>query len=281
MDVEILQTNIYFNFNEVSMRPNILITNDDGIHAPGIRALWKELSTWCDVTVIAPAKEQSATGLSITIRDPIRLEKHRWDETEVFAITGTPADSVKMAISVLMDKKPDLIVSGINKGSNAGKNILYSGTVSAVIEGALRGVPGIAFSCFDFIDPDYTLATPHVSAIVRYAIENPLPEGTLLNVNFPEKKMAPYNGLKFCRQGKGYWIEKPDARSHPSEGHSYWWMGLQHALYDEHTESDISALATGWISAVPVYVSDLTNTALLAANKALFETYFTADALKS
>ncbi|MCB1113136.1 MAG: 5'/3'-nucleotidase SurE [Chlamydiia bacterium] len=260
------------------MKPKILITNDDGIHAPGIKALWNALKDHCHCTVIAPHKEQSATGLSITVRDPIRVEKHLWEETIAWAVTGTPADSVKMALSVLLEDKPDLIVSGINKGSNAGRNVLYSGTVSAVIEGALQNIPGVAFSCWDYIDPDYSLATPWVKQIVDHALSHPLPEGTLFNVNFPAKADHPYKGVKLCRQGKGYWKENPDPRSHPSEGHPYWWLGLMHADYEEEPNSDIHLLKEGYISAVPVYVGDLTHDAHLKERQALFESAFRLEA---
>lgn len=257
------------------MKPYILITNDDGILAPGIRVLWESLKDWADVVIVAPAREQSAAGLSITLRDPLRVEKHLWDDnTTAWAVTGTPTDSVKMALSVLLERKPDLIVSGINRGANAGKTILYSGTVSAVIEGALRDIPGIAFSTYDLQDPDYSLAAPYISSIVRYALEHTLPSGTLLNVNFPEKRLAPYKGLKMSRQGKGYWMEKPDSRSHPW-GHSYWWLGIRHEDYEEHEESDVALLADGWITSVPLYVSDLTHSVLFNERQVAFNEYFT------
>lgn len=258
------------------MKPKILITNDDGINAPGIKALWNALKDWCDVTVVAPREEQSAAALSITVRTPIRMEKYLWEDKMAWSVTGTPADSVKMALSVLLEDKPDLIVSGINRGSNAGKTILYSGTVSAVIEGALRDIPGIAFSCWDYNNPDYELAAPHIADIVRYTLEHPLPQGTLLNVNFPEKALAPYKGHKFCRQGKGYWKEKPDSRFHPAEGHAYWWLGIEHADFEEEIDSDIRQLQEGWITAVPVYVAELTHLAHFHEKKPHFESYFKA-----
>lgn len=256
------------------MKPTVLITNDDGIHAPGIRALWNSLKESCDVIVIAPSKEQSAVGLSITLREPLRVEKHLWDDTMVLAVTGTPADSVKMALSVLLNKKPDLIVSGINRGSNAGKNVLYSGTVSAVIEGALRGIPGIAFSCSDYIAPDYSLTTHYINALVRYVLNHPLPEETLLNVNFPQKSFAPYKGLKLCRQGQGYWKENPSERAHPAEGHTYYWLGAEHADFDEIKESDVALLNEGWVSAVPVYVGELTHLRHFNETRDHFDNHF-------
>lgn len=250
------------------MKPYILITNDDGIHAPGLKALWEVLREVGETVIVAPALEQSAAGLSITIRSPLLVKEH---EMGMWSVRGTPADSVKMALSVLLKRKPDLIVSGINKGSNAGRNILYSGTVSAVIEGAMRDVPGIAFSCYDFEEPDYQLASRYVPSIVRYALEHPLPRGTILNVNFPEKKHAPYKGHKMGRQGKGYWRENPTAHHEASE----WWLGLEHAEYEEHEESDIALLKQGYIASVPVSVADLTHHSLFDERKEGFETYFT------
>lgn len=263
------------------MKPYILITNDDGIHAPGIKVLYDSLKEWADVVVVAPSEEQSAKGLSITIRDPLRVQKLLWDDKPAYAVRGTPADSVKMALSVLLERKPDLIVSGINCGSNAGRNILYSGTVSAVIEGALRDIPGIAFSCYDYPDPDYSLAAPYIQNIVNYALKHPLPLGTILNVNFPEKIYAPYKGHKMSRQGKGYWIEKPDSRAHPSQGEPYWWLGLQHAVYEEHEESDITLLKQGWITSVPVKVGDLTHDHLFDERKGSFESYFLENIIQN
>lgn len=274
MTSEVLLTNIFINDIMTAMKPYILITNDDGIHAPGLKALWESLSKVADTVVVAPATEQSATGLSITVRSPLRVEKQNWQGSTAWSVMGTPADSVKMALSVLLERKPDLIVSGINRGSNAGRNVLYSGTVSAVIEGAMRDIPGVAFSCYDYLEPDYLLASKHVPSIVNYVLDHPLPTGTLLNVNFPEKNLAPYKGFKMGRQGKGYWKERPDVRTHPGEGHEYWWLGLEHANYEEHEESDIALLKQGFITSVPVFIADLTHSSLFDERKKGFENYF-------
>src|SRR5262245_14985477 len=147
----------------MKMRPHILITNDDGIHAPGIKHLWKALQDIAQVTVIAPAAEQSAVSLSITIRNPLKIDKVTWSEgTEVWSVSGTPADCVKLGLSVLLQNPPNLIVSGINKGNNAGRNMLYSGTVAAVIEGIMHDIPGIAFSCKDYVQPDYQATEKYI-----------------------------------------------------------------------------------------------------------------------
>src|SRR5262249_28069062 len=142
-------------------RPYILVTNDDGVHAPGIKHLWTALAEVADVVVVAPVSEQSAVSLSITVRHPLRIEKMEWPwakEAQVWTINGTPADCVKLALSVILPHPPQLIVSGINRGNNAGRNILYSGTVAAVIEGVMHNIPGIAFSVANYFHPDYAKA---------------------------------------------------------------------------------------------------------------------------
>lgn len=255
-------------------KPLILVTNDDGIEAPGIFSLVEALSPHAELVVVAPQNEQSAVGLSITIRQPLKIHKRIMFGVESYAVSGTPADCVKMALSVILKRKPNLIVSGINKGSNAGRNILYSGTVSAVIEGSLREVPGVAFSCYDYVDPDYSLAQSQIPSVVSYVLDHPLPDGTLLNVNFPSKKHGPYKGIKMARQGKQYWMEDPSHRSHPTEGESYWWLGAKMSAYVEHTESDTQLLDQGWVTAVPVFVAELTHHETLNERKSHFEDYF-------
>lgn len=238
-------------------RKKILITNDDGIEAPGIRYLWEALVDVADVCIIAPSSEKSAVGLGITIREPIQVLPVSWDkETPAWKVTGTPADCVRMALSVVLKSPPDLIVSGINRGSNSGRNVLYSGTIGGVIEGALRDVPGIAFSCSDFANPDYKQVQPLISPLVKYIVEHPLPKGTLLNVNFPEGNEL--RGLRLARQGKGYWIEDPDHRLHP-EGHSYFWLGGKWFEQEEDEESDVSLLRQGYAAAVPIHINELTD----------------------
>lgn len=257
----------------MNRRPNILITNDDGIHAPGIRHLWDSLNQFADLTVIAPATEQSAVGLSITIRDPLRLHQLKWpDETAVWSVTGTPADCIKLGLNVIMDTPPDLVVSGINRGSNAGRNVLYSGTIAAVVEGLMHDIPGIAFSCFEHDNPNYLLATQYVPDVVRYVLTHTLPKGTLLNVNFP--RGAKINGFKMAKQGKEFWKENPDMRLHPAENHSYYWLGAKLAIFDEEEDCDISWLRRGYMTAVPIHFDDLTDHQHLDQKKSSFEEWF-------
>jgi 5'-nucleotidase len=243
------------------MRPHILITNDDGIHAPGIKHLWKGLVSHYDISVIAPATEQSAVGLGITTRQPIRIEQHKWDDhSRVWSVTGTPADCVKLGLSsILADNPPDLIVSGMNRGSNAGGNVLYSGTVAGVIEGIMHGIPGIAFSCYDYFNPDYSEGEKHVAKIVQHVINNPLPYGTLLNVTFPENQLHPVKGFKLTRQGKELLMEDPDKRQHPAELHHYYWLGFKFHRPDEVEDSEITWLRKGFCTASPLHVHELTD----------------------
>lgn len=255
-------------------KPKILITNDDGIHAPGIKYLWHALKDLADLTIVAPSNEQSAVALSITIRNPLQIHNVQWeDETPAWHVNGTPADCVKMALSVIMENPPDIVVSGINRGSNAGRNVLYSGTVGGVIEAVLRNIPGIAFSCCKYVAPDYSLVEKYIPAIVDHVLNHKLPHGTLLNVNFPKSEVQ---GFKLSRQGKEFWGEAPDERNHPYEGHSYYWMGAKLLQFDEHEESDITWLKRGYVTAVPIHVSELTDLEHLNEKKAHFEALFDA-----
>ncbi len=257
------------------MKPNILITNDDGINAPGIRHLWNALKDIANVTVVAPAQEQSATSLSITLRNPLMIQKMNWEDGDsIHSVTGTPADCVKMGVSVVLKQKPNLIVSGINRGTNAGRNLLYSGTVAGCIEGALHGIPAIAFSCFDYWDTDYSIAEKHVPNVVKHALDHPLPRGTLLNVNFPSQEHEKIKGYRMARQGRGYWRENPTERSHPAENHTYYWLGARLEKFDEHKDSDIALLHEGYITAVPIHVDELTDHEQISARSESFEKLF-------
>jgi 5'-nucleotidase len=258
----------------MTKKKHILITNDDGIEAPGLRFLWEALVDVADITIVAPASEQSGVGLSLTLRTPIHIEPVKWERnTKAWKVSGTPADCIRMASSVLLKQKPDLIVSGINKGSNAGRNVLYSGTIGGVIEGVLRNIPGIAFSCVDFENPDYKQALPHIFPLVRYLFEHPIEQGSFLNVNFPQT--AQIRGIKLASQGLGYWIEDPDARVHP-EGRTYYWHGGKWDHHEEKIDSDVHLLNEGYATAVPIKISELTDLALLESRKQAFDNHFTS-----
>ena len=266
----------------MNQRPYILITNDDGIHALGIKHLWQSLKDFADLIIVAPNKEQSSVGLSITVRDPIQIEEVFWAEgSKAWSVTGTPADCVKMALSVLSEKTPNLVVSGINRGANAGRNLLYSGTVGGAIEGVLHGIPAIAFSCSEYKLPRYDLVEKYIPKVVEYALSHPLPKGSLLNVNFPEKDNGHVKGFKMARQGLGFWGEDPSERRHPAEGHSYYWMGAKIIEFEEHEDSDIAWLNRGYMTAVPVHINELTDYDHLENKKELFEEFLEAHFLQS
>lgn len=241
----------------MSKKPFILIVNDDGIHAPGIKHLWNALVDKADLAIVAPAFEQSGVGMGITYRTPLHVEKVQWERnTPAWKVTGTPADCVRMALSVILDRKPDLIVSGINKGVNAGGVLLYSGTVAGVIEGTFRHIPGIAFSHADYENPQYSDFEEHIYPIVSYLLKNPLPSGSFLNVNHP--KTAPIKGFRLAKQGLGYYLEDPDQRLHP-EGYPYYWMSGKWSNHAEHEESDVALLNEGYLTAVPIRITELTD----------------------
>lgn len=252
-------------------RPKILITNDDGIQAPGIKQLWASLKEIADLFIIAPSVEQSGVGLAITTRSPLHIRREfLFDGSDAWSVTGTPADCVKMAVRVILKHPPDLIVSGINRGTNAGRNVLYSGTVGGAIEGAMQGYSSIAFSCWDYKDPSYEEASKYIPIMINHVLDHPLPHGTLLNVNFPTKSFE-IKGIKLARQGKEFWKENPDMRHHPAEEQPYYWMGMQRAEFDEHDESDIAWLKKGYIAAVPIQIAELTDIPHFSSKKALFE----------
>lgn len=254
-------------------KPKILIVNDDGIEAPGLFHLWESLIDVAELSIVAPSSEKSAVGMGITIREPIHIQEVKWQKgTPAWKVSGTPADCVRMSLSVILKTPPDLIVSGINRGANSGRNILYSGTIGGVIEGVLRNVPGIAFSCVDFADPDYKLAQPFIYPIVQHCLEHPLPQGTLLNVNFPETPKI--HGVRMARHGKGFWVEDPERRTHP-EGHSYFWLGGKWLDLEEDQESDVHLLRQGFATVVPLHVNEMTDLKMLQERQAHFNSLFT------
>lgn len=252
-------------------KPKILIVNDDGINAPGIYHLWKALVDFADVSIVAPATEQSGKGLSTTLTRPLLINTRKWEKnTPAWSVNGTPADCIKMALSVLL-QKPDLIVSGINRGANSGRNVLYSGTIGGVIEGVFRKIPGIAFSCIELSNPQYDVAEKYVVPIVDYFLNNPLPQGSLINVSVPSSLKENIKGIKLAKQGRSYWLEKPDKRVHP-EGHFYYWLGSRWMDHDETQDTDIALLNEGYVTAVPIHIDELTDHSFYSMHKDSFNT---------
>ena len=236
----------------------ILLTNDDGIYAKGIEVLHKDLSEDHDVVVVAPETEQSAVGHAITLTDPLRVKSIDRNGTFFgYAVKGTPADCVKLAINELMKTPPDLVVSGINLGANVGINVIYSGTVSAATEGTILGVPAIAFSINTFRDPDFHPAARFARLLVRQVKEHGLPPYTSLNVNVPAISENKIRGVLITRQGVTRFVEKFDRRMDPRENVYYWQCGSTPPL-EEDGDTDASALAKDCISITPIQ-HDLTN----------------------
>jgi 5'-nucleotidase len=243
-------------------RPLILVSNDDGITAPGIRRLVEIVQALgAEVVVVAPDAPQSGMGHAITIGHALRLTKNPvfGPDVEAYECSGTPADCVKIAKHyVLKDRTPDLVVSGINHGSNASVNVLYSGTMSAAIEAAIEGLPAVGFSLCEYgPNADFSHVEEWVSQVCRHALDNGIPAGTALNVNIPKKSDTPIAGLRLARQARAKWQEEFDQRFDPYQRPYYWLVGSFVNL-DHGTDTDEWALARNYVSVVPCQF-DLTN----------------------
>lgn len=240
-------------------KPLILVTNDDGIYAPGITFLAKIASRFGRIVVVAPDKPQSGMGHAITINSTIRIQKTDYHQAELeYSCSGTPVDCVKMAINHVLKKRPDLIVSGINHGSNSSINVIYSGTMSAAIEGALEGTPSIGFSLCDYaMEADFAQAEQYVAGIIEEALKNRMPKGVCLNVNIPKLKAKDFKGVKVVRQARANWVERFEERQDPY-GRNYYWLTGEFVNFEpESTDTDEWALKNGYISIVPTH-ADLT-----------------------
>lgn len=238
----------------------IVVTNDDGIMAPGIRALTEALKDLGDIYLIAPTEERSATGHGITIRDPIRTRRVKVEGTkEAWAVDGTPADCVKLALKEFAYEDCGLVISGINNGPNLGTDVLYSGTVSAAIEGALLGVPSMAVSLASFEFNDYSAAAEIAGILTRYLKDNrkTLPPNTILNVNIPPVKKELFAGFRVTRLGFIEYEDEFDRRIDP-QGNPYFWMKGRLAHKEIEPDVDVVAVSENYISITPVHF-DLTN----------------------
>lgn len=250
---------------------HILLTNDDGIDAVGLKTLWEGLQGIADLTIVAPMEEQSGMGVSVTFYGPLRAEKAGgFDATPAWKVRGTPADCVKVGIGGVLDSPPDLIVSGVNHGSNAGRGIFSSGTAGCVIQGILQGIPGIAFSYTCSQSKTFPHVKEYLAPIVQYVADNPLPKGSFLNVNFPKEEIQ---GVKFARQGLSFWLESLRKELHP-EGHLDFHLDELPNDLEEHPESDIALLKEGFVTAVPIQISELTDHAHFQEKKEHFDRYF-------
>ncbi len=240
-------------------KPLILISNDDGVTSKGIRHLVNIMARIGEVVVVAPDSPQSGMGHAITIGNTLRLEEVTiFENAKAYACSGTPADCVKIAKHfVLKDRKPDLVVSGINHGSNTSISVLYSGTMSAAIEAAMEGLPAVGFSVCDYSSEalfDHT--DEYIEQIARKVLESGLPAGTALNVNFPPKRNESIKGLKVCRQARAKWQEEFEQRIDPN-GRRYFWLAGNFVNFDKGEDNDEWAIANNYGSIVPC-VYDLT-----------------------
>ena len=244
--------NEQFNMKKHQGKPNILVVNDDGITAPGIKNLIEVAQEIGNVVVVAPDGPQSGMGHAITIGKPLRFDKvDLYPGVEMYKCSGTPVDCVKLAVNkIFKGKKPDLCVSGINHGLNNSINVIYSGTMSAAVEGAIEGIPSIGFSLDDFSqEADFSHAKKFIKEISLQVLEHGLPPATLLNVNFP--KGPNLKGIKICRQANAKWAEEFDERKDPYERPYYWLTGV-FQNNDKGEDTDVWALENGFVSVVPV-----------------------------
>jgi 5'-nucleotidase len=255
--------NANYYFCDMS-KPLILVTNDDGITAAGIRALVEVAAQLGDVVVVAPDSPQSGKGHAISIHDPLRLKKSTiFEGIEAWECSGTPVDCVKIARYVVLKNRPiDLCVSGINHGNNHSISILYSGTLSAAMEASLEGIRSIGFSLDDFShDADFSPAQPWAKRLMAYSLGQPFRAGMMLNVNFPKAAAAEIKGIRFCRQADDRWIEQFQEGRDPA-GRPYYWLGGEYSSRDTADDTDVWALKNNYISVVPC-MHDLTNYAAL------------------
>ena len=236
-------------------RPLILVTNDDGYNAPGINHLIEFVKEIAEVVVVAPDSPQSGMGHAITIDST--LEVHRLDldgaykGLQAYSTSGTPADCVKLALHEILDRKPDLVVSGINHGANSSINVIYSGTMSAAIEAGVEGIPAIGFSLLDYSwGANFDACKSVIQPLVKEALDKGIPSGTVLNVNIPKTDGAAVKGMRVCRQAKANWKERSDKRVSPT-GKEYYWLTGDFILLDEGEDTDIAALEAGYVSIVP------------------------------
>ncbi|MCP4884469.1 MAG: 5'/3'-nucleotidase SurE [Flavobacteriales bacterium] len=235
-------------------RPLILVTNDDGITAPGIRTLISVMNEIGDVIVIAPDSPQSGMGHAITLDSTIYCDAVTIDEGPQleYRCSGTPADCVKMAISEILNKKPDLCVSGVNHGANSSINVIYSGTMSAAIEAGIEGIPAIGFSLLDYAwNAQFDHLRADIKKIALNVLERGLPDGVVLNVNFPKIEGKKFKGIKICRQARANWVEEFDKRVNP-QGKEYYWLTGKFVNLDNGEDTDVWSLKNDYIAVVPV-----------------------------
>ncbi len=255
-----------------SKAPLILVTNDDGVHAPGIKKLIEIVRPFGNVVVVAPDEGRSGMSHAITIKYPIRVHKLKEEPAfTLYSCSGTPVDCVKLAIDQLLPTKPDIILSGINHGSNSSISIVYSGTMAAAMEGVLHGIPSVGFSLLDYsIHADFSHTSLYIEEIVNNVLINGLPENICLNVNFPIASENAIKGLRICRQARGIWKGEYEKRTDPHKRDYFWLTGYFNNFEAEAADTDEWALQNNYISMVPVRV-DLTSHSSIQKLKGFYE----------
>ncbi len=239
-------------------KPLIFITNDDGISAKGIRALVEAAEEFGDIVIIAPDKPQSGMGHAITISNPLRLEPSiLFEKHQAFSCSGTPVDCVKLGVYEVMHRKPDLLLSGINHGENTSSNVLYSGTMSAAVEGAMENIPSIGFSLKDFdADADFSATKEIAKKIIKVVLEKGLPDHLCLNVNIPKGTIDEIKGIRVCKQAHAFWEDRFDKRK-DQFGRPYYWLTGNFECQSNDDDTDLYAMGNGYVSVVPTHF-DLT-----------------------
>ncbi|MFV0345257.1 MAG: 5'/3'-nucleotidase SurE [Bacteroidales bacterium] len=238
-------------------RPLILISNDDAYFAKGLQVLIDCASKFGDVVVVAPAAPMSGKSHSITSEFPLRATLVDNDKClKFYKVNGTPVDCIKLAFSELLDVRPDLVLTGINHGSNTSVNVLYSGTMGAAMEGCLHGVPSVGFSlCSHSLIADFSNTIPYIEAVIKRVLDEGLPKHVCLNINFPKGKIK---GMRVCRQAEGKWVEEFDKRSDPRSMDYYWLTGQFESAEQNDNDGDVGFIDKGYASIVPVKV-DMTD----------------------
>jgi 5'-nucleotidase len=256
---------------KVKKVPTILITNDDGITAPGIRCLVEAVKSFGKVVVVAPDKPQSGMGHAITIGHPLRMNRvEMFEGIESWQVSGTPVDCVKLAVDKILHYKPDICLSGINHGANHSINVIYSGTMSAAMEAAIESIPSVGFSLLDYsYEADFSTAKQIVANIVTTLLKKKLPSNLLLNVNIPAIPLELIKGIKICRQAHAKYEEDFEERKDP-HGKKYYWLTGEFVNFDKGRDTDVWALKNNFVSVVPIQF-DLTHYKM----KNQLENYFT------
>jgi 5'-nucleotidase len=249
----------------------ILITNDDGLYAAGLKTLTGIMKEFGKVVVISATESRSAMSQALTVKHPLRVKLlEETDDIRIYACSGTPTDGVKLAVNQLLERKPDLIVSGINHGSNASASVLYSGTMAAALEGCLYGITSAGFSLNSYSPTaDFTICEKYIREICKMVLSEPLPQGVCLNVNFPAVKASEIRGIRVARQARGCWQEEFEKRKDPM-GKTYYWLTGKFLNHEpESTDTDEWAMQNGYVSVVPVS-TDMTAYSFLSELKTKF-----------